>query len=1545
MPDDDDTTIPTPTTGVTRQVVATDSTRPSVALISIHSHNWPSGLLLDRTKDNWTAWLQIFNNVLGMSGGLYRYPEGLTVKPDRRIEPRAANNWEDNDRAVLSFIRLHIATSEREYVAKCATSKEAFDTLRDRHEKQGPLKQVLIMHEALNVSYSRSEDFSITTTRLQDLNQRIWSTGPPDPQSFLTILMLNALAREFSDIRSQVAMQLSQGTCTPDSIRNRLDTESSLHTAAASPPVVLVSQSAPSRHSSRLLCANPNCKSPTHEMPYCVKPGGGMQGKSIDEAKAAQRAAKGKTARPASATSMQTFSGPNGQAYALIDCTIYPVSAPHTPRSSAPSSPHPTSATLSSSFAGLSTDLPESLLSPGDSFEHAAWAAIGDDPIASVDWTTCSAPFDFANLTVAPVEHNGRLPMSLDSHPFWLDTGATSSISFERSDFSTLHPIPPHPIRGVGGSSILAVGMGTVILVIGRGLKLQLDNVLYIPNATVRLISVSAMNAQHHFTTSFGEDRCWITNRSGATICSGTLSQSRRLYTLSLTRISTHHSAFFVKARPPTLETWHARLGHANYRTVYDMARSSVVEGMPIDLSLEPPKCESCILGKQVHNSVPKVREGMKATRRLERVYVDLTGPMPVASRTGNRYLMNLIDDFSSHPWTFALKSKSDAFAKLQDWEKEMGNRFGLQVGIYVTDNGELKSKAMAAWCSEHGITHHLTAPYTSAQNGRAERLHLTIMNKGRAMRIACNAPEYLWDEFAITASYLSTLTPSISLRGHTPFEVWHNRRPNLSHLREIGCKAFVLHETHNPKIRPRSYECVLIGYENNSKAYRCWHRPTGKIVISFNVSFVEKKDAVSRPLHPGRILGGESSSSSSSEPALPNMSQTPVDDDDSDDSIDPVPKPDIPSASNLPIISNPIPDSPPSGPRRSSRNHTSVTRDDTNDGLLDPRLRAAVEQSTQAGQRLKAARAASRVVDPADLTQAMQRLSLRDAPAPGDSDDEAEVEDSLILDDLLAALEDPTCGDPVDVEFPDDPKNWKEAMAGDERDAWTAGAVEELAGLQEMGVYRLVPRSAVPHGRRILKGRFVCHRKRNEVGEVVRHKVRFVCKGFEQVYGQDYTKTTAPTARLESFRALLHLAAAHDWDAQQIDVKTAFLYGLLPEDEVQYMEQPGSFQEPGKEDWVWELLRGLYGMKQSGRIWNKTMHEAMVEWGFQRLSCEWCVYYRKTPAGVVLVAVHVDDMLSVASSREENERFKQQLQSKWKISDLGDIHFALGIAVERDRATHTVFLSQTALIDRIISQFRQKDSHPVSTPMDSAVKLRRPDPRTPLPADQAQYLTSVPYQSLVGSLMYLAIGTRPDIAYAVNRLAGFLNCYRAEHWHAACRVVRYLKGTRGLRLALGGRAALQLVGFTDSDYANCLDTRRSISGHCFSLGSGMISWSSRRQRTVADSTCYAEYIAAHSASRECMWLRSFLAGIDHTPHAPTPLMIDNNAAMKLAEDQQFHSEAKHIEIKYHVLRDYVADGHIVLQHVRSAENTADILTKALAPITFIRLRGLLGLQ
>jgi Reverse transcriptase (RNA-dependent DNA polymerase) len=182
--------------------------------------------------------------------------------------------------------------------------------------------------------------------------------------------------------------------------------------------------------------------------------------------------------------------------------------------------------------------------------------------------------------------------------------------------------------------------------------------------------------------------------------------------------------------------------------------------------------------------------------------------------------------------------------------------------------------------------------------------------------------------------------------------------------------------------------------------------------------------------------------------------------------------------------------------------------------------------------------------------------------------------------------------------------------------------------------------------------------------GNITQYKVRYVAKGYTQQHSIDYDKTSAPTAHLESFHSLLHLAAILDWDVQQFDVKTAFLHSVLPDSETMFLEQPASFKVKGKEDWVMQLMKSIYGMKQASHIWNATFHTAMCEWNFMHLTYKWCIYRRSSPSGTLLFAVHVDDIITIASSPVENKWFLSLLHSKWDILAIGSVKFALGISI-----------------------------------------------------------------------------------------------------------------------------------------------------------------------------------------------------------------------------------------------------------------------------------------
>ena len=1355
---------------------------------------------------------------------------------------------------------------------------------------------------------------------------------------FRCITIINSL-EDFPHIHSSILRDLRASSkdkvYTSKDIRHYLESEQTLHAATEKPhsasDIALSARTSNVKSSNIPTCSN--CKRLGHSNQYCISPGGGMAGKTIQESKDTcykdreiSRGTNGTKSNNTNGKIAVNMKDSSGKAF-IVYVNPNDISSPIND--------------AKPEFAGLASDLPESLLPDTiEDIEWCGWLAFEEELTTSLDWMTHTKPVDIAAISeVSPLQQNKRTPISLDDLPFYVDTGATVHISPEKSDFLTLRPIAARSVKGVGGSSITAVGLGDIKLRIARGAHIILQNVLFIPNATVRLILVSTLAHDSQAVAHFDATTCWIMSKStGAIIARGPLLPKKNLYSLNL--LSPHAEHAFTLSHAPDLGTWHRCLGHANYHAVKEMAKSGLIPGMPTNfLPGNPPKCEFCVLGKQTKTPVPKTRQegpGHRATRVLEKVWVDLSG-QHLRSHTGNEYIMDIVDDYMSQLWSSPLKNKDDSFPELKAWALARESETSQKIGMYITDQGELKSDKMRDWLKSRGTDQRFTAPYTSAHIGCVERMHCTLMAKAHTMRIYANCPPYLWDEFYLTAAHLHSKTLTRSLKeGITPWEKYHGQKPDYSYMREIGCRVFILIQNkHNPKVYDRSIECILIGYDPNAKTYRCHNKESKKVISSYHVRFLESHDGHSRPLPQT-----ETELSSLNE-ILQNSTPTPIFSHDEEEDVLPndLTQLEDPEA----IVPNAIPANKPQIRRSSWVAEKSNKPKPT-------RTEAAVQQSIDAGIRLREARAERK-----KTLQDIREEEARNAPEVVESAAIAELKGifgTLNLGDAkgdrvdraLSAISEMPQIDPSTLEFKDEPRTWQEAKLSTDARRWEVGYRDELKSLKDMGVYKLIPRSSVPQGHKVRKGMPIFRIKCDENGKAIRWKVRLVFKGFEQIYGKDYTKTTSPTACMESWRILLHLAAALDWDAQQIDIKTAFLYGLLPEEEYQYMEQPPEFEEPGKEDWVWVIQRGLYGMKQSSRIWNITMNEKMLSWGFTCLSCESCIYYRKSDTGTVICAVHIDDFLSIASNKNENEFFKNQMRDAWTISDLGNVRFVVGIAVNWDRPNRTVILSQSALIDKIVAQFGQKNASPSSLPMDPGLKLRRANYKN-MSKNELDEIKKIPYRSLVGCLLYLSIGTCPDITYLVQQLSQYLDCYSYAHWNAAICVVRYLHGTHDLKLHLGGTNPISLLGFTDSDWANCLDTRRSVGGHAYSLGSGVVSWQARKQKTVAASSCEAEYTAAFEASKEGIWLRSLLNSIDHTISIPTTICCDNNAVINLSEDPALHDRIKHIDIKHHFLRKRVQSNEISLSYINTHDNVADIFTKALDTNKFTRFRGFLGLK
>ncbi|KAJ8480980.1 hypothetical protein ONZ45_g15469 [Pleurotus djamor] len=1480
----------------TPQPLASDITNPSVREYTIKNDMWPTDQHLDLRRNNWESWSKRVTLALNMAiPPAKRYLDNSQRVPDLILEPRAHENYLNNDTTIASFIKFNCSEVEQNFLAKHRKEKasDVWTALKERHTNRGTLHRVLLQDKLMGMRFSTEPGADIEQEwyDIKEVHRQICEMGPMSNLDFLMVAAMSA-SRGVPAIRDFIV----NGVNNPGVPfgEEELDKRIRMHKQLEQENVAFYTNtkmSATSEHkapsSQRRKCKN--CGLNNHSVEFCKR-------KRSDDTAAVATTIP--TAPPPPPSTNPSILKHGGNEY-LLDPNTRQAFLLHENNGPLPlANPN--------QFAGIA-----------HMQEYSAWLLTTDSLRTSCDWNTYSLKQQATTHIAAfvPDFTQRRRPVDTSHLPFYLDSGASTHISPERGDFFELYPIPPRRVQGVGGSAIFATGIGKIKLLLGRGCSITLDNVLFIPNSTVRLLSISALILSLRCRVTFEGSCVSLYGSSGALLASGCLTE-RNLYKLNCSSARTEHSAFY--SAPATPETWHYRLGHAHHEAVREMVDGNLAEGMPSSLPCNISKCEFCIRAKQTHEAIPREREHGRAKRRLDTVWVDLTGPEDVASAQGNLYLMHIIDDFSRYSWTVPLKHKSDALPKLQIWHAITSREVGYSVGLFRTDNGELKSKAMDDFCDSIGARHDYSAPYTSAHIGSVERHHRAVMEKGRAMRLQCNLPPNRWEEFCMTACYLIRRTYTSATK-MTPYKAWFGRKPNLSHLREIGCRAFVLiQDRHNPKIYARSIECILVGYSHTAKAYRCYD-PTGRRILeSYNVRFIERKDALSvtAPTEPA---------------SLPTPSPNPS-------------RSTSPSPIRTPSRSSPLPI------RRSSRlPQLTEKAADAKDMSWESKLKKTIagmkkkRSDENKAERAFLAEVQSYINDPMSLFAQDTQASLAerhsthilDSIHPDEAASLPAVESAFSLlsdseaDELLAP--DPT---------------YEEARRSKDWPKWEGAIVDEKGSLVENEVFEYVRREDVPKGRTVLKGKLVLHRKRNERGEVVRYKARYVAKGFQQVFGKDYHDTTSPTARPESIRSLLHIAAANDWDIQQIDVKTAFLYGQLPEDEQIYIEQIKDFDDPDHpaKDWVWLLRRGLYGLKQAGRVWNKTMNGNMTEWGCERLPSDACVYYRKNDQGRVAAAVHVDDFMAIGDKKEATEALKDDMKKVWTISELGDINFCLGISIRRDRPRRTIHLSQTALIEKLASVAEVPlNSAPATTPMSARIKLARPSVDEKISASDAMKLTRLPYRQVVGILLYIACMTRPDVAYTASRLAQYLDCYRLDHWNAAVQAVRYLISTRYMELTLGGRDPIDLRGFSDSSWADCIDTRRSNMGYCFTLGSGVISWCAKKQKLVTCSTTDAEYVAMNEACREGVWLRHLLGGIDYGPVGPTRILGDNNGALALSKDAVYHSRSKHIDVRYHYIQEQVDDDVIVVERVNTKDNLADMFTKPLDKGPFETFRRQLG--
>jgi hypothetical protein len=510
--------------------------------------------------------------------------------------------------------------------------------------------------------------------------------------------------------------------------------------------------------------------------------------------------------------------------------------------------------------------------------------------------------------------------------------------------------------------------------------------------------------------------------------------------------------------------------------------------------------------------------------------------------------------------------------------------------------------------------------------------------------------------------------------------------------------------------------------------------------------------------------------------------------------------------------------------------------------------------------------------------------------------------------------------------DLPDEPGNLREALSGPDANLWLAANDREMKSQYKNHVFTIVRR---PNNHNVVGTKFVFRIKDSETAKPL-YKSRLVARGFTQIPGQDFDDTFAPVPKATTIRFMFSYAAGKHLHVHHFDVETAFLLSEI--DKILYAEQPAGYEDPQHpaKDWVLLLKKGLYGLKQSNRLWSNNVKKKLLSIGFRQSDADEAVFIREDEkGGTLIVAVYVDDFLVASDSKEKIESLEKELSQSYTINNLGPVKRFLGINVYRPTPTGPIYLSQSTYARKILHRFGMQNCNPAKSPFTDTHQLhkRREDEE---PADIQLY------SEMVGSIGYLPTYTRPDLAFAVSKLSQYLSNPSVIHMAEAKHVLRYIKGTLDLgpyySAPPDGSESLPIC-FTDASHAADPDDRKSHSGHLALMNGGSISHSSSKQSITALSSMECEYIGGTNAAQEVVFLRKLYTSLTGKRiNIPTPIFTDSEAALNHTKNNVNHSRTKHIDTRYHYIREIHTAGLIDLQHIPASEQAADILTKPLGP-------------
>ena len=1031
---------------------------------------------------------------------------------------------------------------------------------------------------------------------------------------------------------------------------------------------------------------------------------------------------------------------------------------------------------------------------------------------------------------------------------------------------------------------------------------------------------------------------------------------------------------------------WHSRVAHIcsrhmKYTALPGVVRDFIIEKGACDLM----GCAVCAFGK-LQRYPYRTHPNKRASIPLEYIHMDLMGPLEKQGVKKGKYLLVLVDDATSFVWTMPLHSKNQAEQKFLGWFKEQKTQLGLKPKSIKSDRGgEFLSNFFRDWLTKKGIYHDLSCAYSPEQNGKAERMNRTLTEMVRCMLIGAGVPKMYW-EFAYTyAAWVKNRFVTTKRKTITPWELLKKEKPSLGSARVFGCMAQVHIPKKDPelaskaKLSARAKWGMCLGLAERAAGWN-FRLESGAIIESRDALFHEWLSYKSwRNMNKTNLNDGELQvedlESTRALLGLPTIQEEGVWDPSEEDWI---PEEWVPHLSDSSVEAPPTSDgvSKTAVPSTGDKAPTVDASTDQKQKERAPTFPEVLETIKREKEKGKGAATHDAPPGPQQDTPRKTypqrerkppdtfKPSARLATAPIESimyreeksENSPETHTLLCWKPMMKAAFTPkfwkkssgasnTHHSTINVDelppIPDAPpadwsapETWKQVLKCPYAPKWVLAMRSEVDQITAREVYVL---EHAPKGTLIMGIKWVFVRKTKVDASLDKFKARSCVQGFKSIEGVHHFDTYSPTACSSTARTLLAVGTALGWLLHHLDVTGAFLYADL--DQTIYCHPPPGFADP--QGRCWRLQKALYGLKQAPRQWMKKLKEVLVRGGFTQSKADPSLFMLRMWQTIIFLLAFVDDFLLLTPSERLLDYVKEMLRDNFEMTDLGPVQKYLGWHIKRDISAGKLWISLGG-VPKTLQALGIDEASTTRTPLPSDWQLKYPhetDPKDPRRKpdpesghrysellDEAQHNK---YRQGVGYINYAATSVRPDLSFASSQLSQVLHEPRERHYKGMIHCLKYLNGTRKLAICYDARAGRTLVTYTDSDYAGCKGTRKSVSGNIHLFAGGPVAWSSKKQDNITLSATEAEYVAMTQGIKDTTWLRQLLDEFGCRQEKPTPVLVDNLGAVHISRNPIVSAHSRHVAVSMHYARE--KNGvDIDVQHTGATHQKADYLTKAL---------------